>query len=87
MFAMDFGTADDATAMYGILKADKGGLAIDVGNYVQTTAFGARHISGINAYAHFGKYYFEINLANYTDETAAINQAETFLEEFQQKAK
>lgn len=85
-FVMDFGTADNATAMFEKMKLNEAD-PLAIGNYIESVAFGSRHLSGINAYAHFGKYYFEITLSGYSDESLAISEAEAFLEVYEQKAK
>jgi hypothetical protein len=84
-FVMDFGTAENATAMFEKMKLNEAD-PLTIGNYIESVAFGSRHLSGINAYAHFGKYYVEISLSGYADESLATKEAEAFVEVYEQKA-
>ena len=84
-FVMDFGTAENATAMFEKMKLNEAD-PLTIGNYIESVAFGSRHLSGINAYAHFGKHYVEISLSGYADESLATKEAEAFVEVYEQKA-
>jgi hypothetical protein len=87
--ALDFGTADAATAMYAYAQANFVSHSVAIPNYGSSTAIGGAAISGVTAYAHFGATYLEVGLSGLGDQTASCTQcplAQTFLDEFKKKS-
>jgi hypothetical protein len=85
LFVMEFGSARNASDIFNDKRPDSSETVV-VGGYPDSVVVASRHLSGVNAYAHFGWFYFELTLSGYTDEAAAVEQAHTFLSEFEEKA-
>jgi hypothetical protein len=86
--AMDFGTADKATAMYEWAQANFVSQATAIPTYPSSIATGNAAQSGLSVYAHFGATYFEVLLSGLGDQTATCAEcavAQPFLDKLKQK--
>ena len=76
---MDFGTSANATAMFNTMMSravDKKAFA-SFPNSVAGLDYSP--LIGIVAYAHFSRFFFQMDLEGYNDKTKAIDDAEKFL--------
>jgi hypothetical protein len=85
-YAMDFVTIAKASAMFEYKKFSQiPNLAVP--GFDLSTAFAKSLTNGATVYAHFNKFFIEITLLGYTDATAALDPASTFLGVFKEKIK
>jgi hypothetical protein len=78
-YIMDFGTSANATAMFNTMMSnviDKKAFA-SFPNSVAGLDYSP--VIGISAYAHFNRFFFQLDLQGYNDKTKAIDDAEKFL--------
>ncbi|NLG18157.1 MAG: hypothetical protein GX556_12565 [Fibrobacter sp.] len=80
----DFGSNSNSTKMFNF-KSSTSDDGQKVGNYAETVAFMDENLSGVNAYAHFGKYYFIVQLSGYSIKADARSTAASFLELYENK--
>jgi hypothetical protein len=85
-YAMDFITVSKASAMFGYEKFSQI-PNVSIPNYTISNAFAKSIINGVMVYAHFNKFYIEIKLIGFTDNTAALTSAGEFLDVFKGKIK
>jgi hypothetical protein len=77
--AMDFGTADNATAMF-TYQQQQTSASIQIPQFDATAAIAYPVMSGITVYAHIKATYFELQLIGYgSDQTSAAQMATQFL--------
>ncbi len=83
---MDFGTAAKASAMYAYKKASVT-AALTIPSFDSSVAVGKPEIlfQGITAFAWFDRFYFEIRLLGYADQTQALGNAAVFLSQYASK--
>ena len=81
--AMDFVTTANATKMFTYQQEN--GYALSIPGYDASTALGSSTLGGINAVAHFGASYFEVQLSGFADATSAGTAAKPFLDVFKSK--
>ena len=81
--AMDFVTADKATAMFTYMQQN--GYSTSIAGYDGSTALGSSTLGGINVTAHFKASYFEVWLSGFADTTSAGAAAKLFLDVFKSK--
>ena len=81
----DFGSNSNSTKMFNF-KSSTSDDRQKVGSYAETVAFMEDNLSGVNAYAHFGKYYFEIQLTGYSNKADARSTAASYMELYENKA-
>ena len=81
-FVMDFGTADDALAMYDALKSS---TPLTVGSYPTTVVSGSGFLGGVKALAHFDRFYFEASVSGYSEQAQALSDAALFLQWYESK--
>ena len=84
IFIMDFGNSSNATDMFDNMSA-----GIDpkqpVGDFGMAIAVLDEHLSGVNVYAHFNKYFFEIHFTGYSNKADAKTTAASFIELYENK--
>lgn len=80
---MDFGDATKATNMFNKKTSNLSDKKL--GNFAETQAATEDNLSGVNAYAHFGKFYFEIQFTGYSNKTDAKSTAASFMELYENK--
>jgi hypothetical protein len=79
LYAADCGTSANATAMFA-MSQKLYTPAVTIAGYDPTIAFGNTTLDGIRSFAHFGRYYFDIDLSGYAaDPTSALADATTFI--------
>jgi hypothetical protein len=78
-YIMDFGTSANATAMFNTIMS----RAVDKKTFTSfpstIAGFDDSPLVGIIAYAHFSRFFFQMDLKGYSDKTKAIDDAERFL--------
>lgn len=84
-FIMDYGLDSTALAMYNYQKDYYSNGSLDITGYDKTVAFAYPVIGGVTAFAHFKKFYFELQFANFSDQTLSIQAAAQFLGMFKSK--
>lgn len=79
---MDFGTAAKSSGIFNskVLK-NQASTAITSFNPAQAVAL-TEYLGNILGYAHFDKYYFEIQLTGYTDAAESISDAALMLNKY-----
>ena len=83
-YAMDFVTVTKASAMFGISKSSQSSFTA-VPGFDSSAAFAQSLTNGVKAYAHFNKFYIEITLIGFTDNSTALSTAGEFLGIFKGK--
>jgi hypothetical protein len=79
---MDFGTLSKSSAMFNLkVSKNQASTAITAFNPSQAVAL-SQYLGNILAFAHFDKYYFEIQLTGYADTAASLNGAALMLTKF-----
>jgi len=86
LFAMDFGTNANAARVIEGRKSTFSQIE-QVGTYPQTKAFMYVVLAGVQAYAVFGQFYFEVLLGGYSDSTTAPAMAASILQWLEAKAR
>ncbi len=77
--AMDFGTADNSTAMF-TYEQQQTSASIQIPSFDATVAIAYPVLSGITVYAHIKATYFELQLDGFgSDQTSAAQMATQFL--------
>ena len=84
-FIMDFGFDSTATVMYNYKKDQFSTQAVAISGYDQADAFAYPGIGVITAFAHFNKFYFELQFSGYSDQAQALQAASLFLGLFKSK--
>ena len=84
-FIMDFGFDSTATTMYNYKKDQFSTEAVAITGYDMTIAFAKPGSGGATAFAHFKKFYFELQLAGFSDPNQAIKTAVQFIGMFKAK--
>lgn len=78
-YIMDFGTSANATNMFDTVMSK----AVDKKTFTSfpstIAGFDDSPLVGIIAYAHFDRFFFQMDLEGYSDKTKAINDADKFL--------
>jgi hypothetical protein len=82
--AMDFSTADHATAMFNYEK-DKTSAATAIPPYDDSTAIGYETLAGVTAYAHFKASYFETQVSGVADAAAGAEVGTQLLQVLESK--
>jgi hypothetical protein len=76
---MDFGTSANATTMFNTMMSN----AVDKKAFASfpnsVAGLDYQPLTGIGAYAHFGRFFFQLDLQGYNDKTKVIDDAERFL--------
>jgi len=83
--AMDFGTDAKATSMF-TFQQEQTHADVTVPQYTSAVAIASAALTGITVFAHFKAAYFEIQLYGYSDQTAAAQAAQKFLDVLKGKA-
>lgn len=85
LMVMDFGTTDNALAMYNDMNNRNSNKA-PAGHYdLNTAQLDVSPSSGVNAYAHFKQYYIEIRLTEFSNKSESIDVATSMIEVFEEK--
>ncbi|MBF0430745.1 MAG: hypothetical protein HQK83_05670 [Fibrobacteria bacterium] len=85
LFIMDFGTAAAAASMFDV-KAQQIAAKQTIGAYEQTVAVSTKYSrGGIITYAHFDKYYIELQFETYAEADFAYADAALFLAFYEEK--
>jgi hypothetical protein len=84
-FIMDFGTEANAIDEYSFQKTRYSADAFDIPEYGNKVAFARPVLGGITVYAHFKKFYFELNFVGFSDQNQAVATALQFLGLFEMK--
>ncbi len=79
VIAADCGTAANSVTMYQSAQALYAGENLTLTGYDTSIAFATGAIGAGSAYAHFGQYYFEIDLSGYATQTAALSDLPQFV--------
>ena len=82
---MDFGTESNAMDELKFQHTKYFADAFEIPGYSSKTAFGRPIFGGITVYAHFKKFYFELNFMSFSDQNQAVSTAIQFLGLFQMK--
>jgi hypothetical protein len=82
---MDFGTNENATAMYTEEQLDNAGSTLKDPVFPDSTAFFTSNLGGGTTYAHFDNFYIEIAVAGFSDQSLAMNTADMFLGLYEKK--
>ena len=84
IYAMDFGSNDAAVAMYKQEQAQWGATSLPVGSYPSATAFAVvvSGGTGVTVYANFDKFYLQLMLTGFSNQTDAMSKAYMFLHLF-----
>jgi hypothetical protein len=86
--AMDFGTADKASAMYASTQSNSISQSTAIPPYASSISIGNAAASGLSVYAHFGASYFEVFLSGLGDQRSTCTEcpvAQQFLAELKKK--
>ncbi|HJX62565.1 MAG TPA: hypothetical protein VJ860_01280 [Polyangia bacterium] len=86
--AMDFGTAQKATAMYASAQSTSISQSTAIPPYDLSIAIGNAAASGLSVYAHFGASYFEVFLSGLGDQKSTCTEcpvAQQFLDDLKKK--
>ena len=78
-FIMDFGNDSNAVDIYNYQKTRYSADAFDIPRYPNTIAFARSILGGITVYAHFKKFYLELNFTGFSDQNHATTTAIQFL--------
>jgi len=84
VYAMDFGSPAAATQMFAQEQGQMGATSIPIRGYDVATAF-ATSVSGgtgVTVYAHFDKFYLQLMLTGFSNQTDAMSKAYMFLHLF-----
>lgn len=85
LLVLDFGTEASASAIYSY-KVDGNDEKLAAGTYSEAVAqLDNSAMSGVTAYAHFGKYYLELSFTGYNDKAESRITATNFVEVFEEK--
>lgn len=84
--AMDFGTDAQATSMF-TYQQEQTLAAVTIPSYDSAVAIGAEALTGVTVFAHFKASYFELQLDGYSDQTAATQAAQQFLDALKGKTR
>jgi len=84
VYAMDFGTAANATTMFNYSK-DSYSATDTVPGFDASVAIGHAALVSVTVFAHFGAMYFEMTLSGFSDQTAAYQGAAQFLNVFKSR--
>jgi hypothetical protein len=84
-FIMDFGTEANAVDEYNFQRTRYSSDAFDIPEYSNKIAFARPVFGGVTVYAHFKKFYFELNFLGFSDQNQAVATAMQFIGLFQTK--
>lgn len=85
VYAMDFGTAAHATAMFNYQAGNLTSTPVSVPGFGSSVAIGYSALASTTVYAHFSAMYFELTLSGFADQTSPYQTAAQFLTVFQTK--
>ncbi|NLW33834.1 MAG: hypothetical protein GXY77_20485 [Fibrobacter sp.] len=86
LIVIDFGNSSNANAMFSKMHTEEVFDEIIIDGFSENEAIiDNSPLSGVDAYAHFGKYYFELHFTGYSKKADAKNAASSFLELFRNK--
>jgi hypothetical protein len=83
---MDFASAHNATDMYDIKYAEEVAAPLGITGYPDDRAIAKSLLGGAWIFAHFDRFYIEIELQGYTQQGDALDAARLFLEYYEQIA-
>jgi hypothetical protein len=86
VMAMDFVTAQKAAAIFGFEAQDNNATA-QLAGFTKSDALCYVFYGGVIAFAHFGKYYFNVKLSGYSDSASSVNDAARFVMEYKSRVK
>jgi hypothetical protein len=78
-YIMDFGTSANAGNMFDTVMSKAVDKKAFTSFPVSVAGLDDSPLVGIIAYAHFGRFFFQLDLEGYSDKTKAIDDAEKFL--------
>ena len=84
IYTMDFGTPGAATQMFEQEQSQWGASSLPISGYDNATAFATSTSggTGVNVYAHFDKFYMQLMLSGFANQTDAMSKAYLFLHLF-----
>jgi len=81
----DFGNAASATAMFNYSATNSVSQKVTFADFAEATAVGTQVLGGVTVFAHFGKFYFNLQFTGYSDNQVAAADANGFLKTYQNK--
>jgi hypothetical protein len=80
VFSEDFGTTENASAMFEQIRSEVAQQNnYEITGYDTMTAFARMHLTGVVAYAHFDRFFFWLTFTGYDEPEIALNDALIFI--------
>jgi hypothetical protein len=86
LIVIDFGNSANANAMFNKMYTEEVYDKLTIDGFSENEAIiDNSPLNGVDAYTHFGKFYFELHFTGYSNKTDAKNTAASFIELFGNK--